>query len=188
MWEGLRLISCPAPAKGQMFGCLRHKASKSQSREIERENGLPCQPRRAVVPRQIAPAQRQNAPERSPASIVSCGSVHLWVCDQWRQPRPMLARRSSHQTGRRRLEMERTEIATNISGIKPCEARRFVGELVPTALLVLAWLIICFLIFSLVDPYGVIGWPQIAAFNAVKPLQGANSRIYKPFALPQRRL
>jgi hypothetical protein len=79
--------------------------------------------------------------------------------------------------------MERTEIATNISGIKPCEARRFVGELVPTALLVLAWLIISFLIFSLVDPYGVIGWPQIAGFNAVKPLQSANSRIYKPFAL-----
>ena len=79
--------------------------------------------------------------------------------------------------------MERTEIATNISGIKPCEARRFVGELVPTALLVLAWLIISFLIFGLVDPDAVIGWPQIAGFNAVKPLQSANSRIYKPFAL-----
>ena len=79
--------------------------------------------------------------------------------------------------------MERTEIATSISGIKPCEARRFVGELVPTVLLVLAWLIICFLILSLIDPYGVIGWPQIAGINAVKPLQSANARIYKPFAL-----
>jgi hypothetical protein len=77
---------------------------------------------------------------------------------------------------------EQTILDGSVGGFEPNEWRRFVRQLVPAALLVLAWFILCFVIVNVVDPYGVTGWPVINGFNTVKPLQSLNARIYKPFA------
>jgi hypothetical protein len=60
------------------------------------------------------------------------------------------------------------------------EWRQFARKLRPALLLAAAWIVLCFIAVHLIDPYGVIGWPLIAGFNNVKPLQNLHARIYKP--------